>query len=86
MTDEHGSIAQKRGAPKDVVRMAVRVDDVSDRLFGMGTDRRKQPLPLANATSRVDHRNRAFANDESYIRNRAVVLARHKRGHAMMHE
>jgi hypothetical protein len=84
MTDEHGSIAQKRGAPKDVARMAARVDDVSDRLVGMGTN--KQPLPLANATSRVDPRNRAFANDESYIRNRAVVLACHKRGHAMMHE
>ena len=86
MTDEHGSIACERGVAKDVVGMAVGVDDVPDRLVGSRTDRRKQPLALANAASGVDHRNRAFADDESDIRDRAFVLARHQRGLAMVHE
>jgi hypothetical protein len=34
VTDENGSIAHERCVPKDMIRMAVRVDDVSDRLVG----------------------------------------------------
>ena len=86
MTDEHGSVAHEGGVAKDVVRMAVGVDDVSDRLVGTGADRRQQPLPLANAASGVDHRNRAVANDESDIGSRTVVLAGHQRGLASMNE
>ena len=43
-------------------------------------------LAFANATAGVDHRNRAVADDESDIGGRAVVLARHQRDLAGMHE
>ena len=42
--------------------------------------------PFANATAGVDHRNRVVADDESDIGSRAVVLARHQRDLAGMHE
>jgi hypothetical protein len=41
VTDEHGSIAHERCVPKDMIRMAVRVDDVSDR-----PSRTLPPVPI----------------------------------------
>src|SRR5205823_12449832 len=58
MTDEHGSIADKRSVSKDVIRVAVRVDDAADRLFRAGADRCQQLLALTDAASAVDYRNR----------------------------
>ena len=59
VTDEAGSILDEGGIAEDVIGMAVRVDDVADRLVGPGANRRKQLPPLANAAAGVDHRNRA---------------------------
>ena len=41
---------------------------------------------FANAAAGVDHRDRVLADDESDIGDVAVVLARHQRGLALMHE
>ena len=86
MADEHGSAAHECCVAKDVVRMAVRVDDISDRLVGAGADRSQQPLAFANAAAGVDHRHRVVADDEPDIGGRALVLAGHQRDLADMHE
>ena len=41
---------------------------------------------FANAAAGIDHRDRVVADDESDIGDRAVVLARHQRDLAGMHE
>src|SRR5882757_6246956 len=86
MAHKFGSIAHEGGVAKDMIRMAVRVDDVPDRLVGTGADRRKQLLSLTNAAAGIDHGNSVFANNESDIGNCAVVLARHERGLAVVYE
>src|SRR6267142_7033072 len=86
MADECGSIAYEGGVAKDVIRMAVRIDNVPDRFVGTGTDRRKQLLSLAHAAAAVDHGNGVFADNESDIGNRTVVLACHERGLAAVHD
>ena len=86
MADKYGSIANECCVAKDVIRMAVGVDDVADRLVGAGADRREQLPSLADAAAGIDHRNRACADDEPDIGDRAIVLARHQRGFADVHE
>jgi hypothetical protein len=66
--------------------MAVRIDDVADRLAGPGTNGRHQLSSLAEAATRIDHGDGVLANDETDIGDRAVVLARHLRGLAVVHE
>ena len=86
MSDEDGSIPDEGGVAEDVVRMAMGVDDVADRLVGPGTNGREQLLSLTYAAPGIDDRNRALADDETDIGDRAVVLARHQRGLADVHE
>ena len=45
-----------------------------------------QALALANAAAGVDHRDRAIADDEADIGDRAFVVARHQCGFAVVHE
>ena len=77
MTNKLGSILHEGGVAEDMIGMAMRVDDVSDRLVGAGSDGREQLQSLANAATGVDDRNGVGADDEPDIGNSAIVLARH---------
>src|SRR5678815_1701815 len=67
VADEHGAVAGERGVSEDVIGMAVGIDDIADRPVGAGANGGEQALALANAAARVDHRDRAFADDETDI-------------------
>ena len=86
MADKYGSIANECCIAKDVIRMAVGVDDVPDRLVGARPDRREQLTSLADTAAGIDYRNRACADDKPDIGDRAIVLARHQGGFADVHE
>src|SRR5262249_3388554 len=86
MSGEQGSVAAKGSVAKDMIGMAMRADDVSDRLVGAGADRRQQPPSLTHTAAGVDHRDRLVTDDEADIGDRAVVLARHQRSLTLMHE
>src|SRR5262245_9653715 len=86
MSGEQGSVADKGSVAKDMIGMAMRVDDVSDRLVRAGADRRKQLAALTHTAAGVDHRDRLVTDDEADIGDRAVVLASHQRSLALMHE
>ena len=55
-------------------------------LSGPGANGCQQLSSLADAATRIDHGDRVFADDEADIGDRAVVLARHLRGLAVVHE
>ena len=86
VADKIGSLCQECRIAKDMIRVTVRVDDVSDWLFGAGANGREQLSSFAHAAAGIDHRNRFVADDETGIGSRALILTCHQRGQAMMHE
>ena len=86
VADKDRSVLHESGVSENVIGMAVRIDDVSDRLVGPGTNGCHQLSSLAQAAARIDHGDRVLADDEADIGDRAVVLARHLRGLAVVHE
>src|SRR5438874_1068783 len=64
MTDKLCSIPHEGGVAEDVIGMAMRVDDVTDRLVGIGANGREQLQSLANAAPGVDDRDSIVADDE----------------------
>ena len=69
-----------------MIRMTVGVDDIADRLFGAGTDRREQSPSLAYAAAGIDHSDRIVADDEADIGGRSLVFACHEFSHADVNE
>ena len=86
MADKGRPVLHESGVSENMIGMAMRIDDVADRLAGPGTNSRHQLSSLAQAATRIDHRDRVLANDETDIGNPAVVLTRHLRGLAGVHE
>src|SRR6266702_2603809 len=86
VADKIGSLSQECRIAKDMIRVTVRVDDVSDWLFGAGANGREQLSSFAHAAAGIDHRNRFVADDETDIGSRALILTCHQRGQAMVHE
>ena len=86
VADEAGSISRKCCIAKDMIRMAVRIYDVPDRLFRMRANSGEQLFTLAQAASRVDHRDRVAADDEPDIGDGAFVFPGHQRGRAGVHK
>jgi hypothetical protein len=64
----------------------MRIDDVADRLTCPCVNGCHQLPSFTNAATCIDHRDRVLANDETDIGDRAVVLTRHLRGFAIVHE
>src|SRR4051794_37704763 len=86
VTDKGRSVLHESAIAEHVIGMAMRVDDVADRLAGPGANGCHQLSSLAEAATRIDHGDRILSNDEADIGDRAVVLARHLRGLAVVHE
>ena len=86
VADKGRSVLHEGGVAKDVIGVAVRIDDVTDRLVGPRTNSCHQSPSLAKTATGIDHGDRILSDDETDIGNRAVVLARHLRGLAVVHE
>ena len=86
MADEGRSVLHEGGIAENVIGVAMRVDDVADRLVGPRANGCQQSSSLAKAATGIDHGDGILSDDETDIGNRAVVLARHLRGLAVVHE
>src|SRR5204863_9988238 len=86
VTDKGRALLHESAIAEKMIGMAVRIDDVPDRLAGPGTNGCHQLSSFAEAATRIDHGDRILSNDETDIGNRAVVLACHLRGLAVVHE
>jgi hypothetical protein len=86
VADKNRSVLHESGVTEDMIGMAVRVDDVADRLAGAGANGCHQLPSLADAATRIDHGDRILADDETNIGNCAVVVACHQCGLAVVHE
>ena len=79
MSDEDRTGFRKGSIAKHVIRMAVGIDDIADRLVGPGANGGKQLLSFLDAAAGVDHGDRVVTDDESDIGDGSLVLARHQR-------
>ena len=69
-----------------MIRVAVRIDDVPDRLFGVRANCGEQLFTFAQAAARIDHRDRIAADDEPDIGDGAFVFPRHQFRRANVHK
>ena len=76
----------KSGVAEDVIRMHMRIDDIEDRLVGVGADSGKQPLADRQAAAGVDDGHSLVADHEADIGDIAQVLFAHQGDFAGMDE
>jgi hypothetical protein len=76
--DKNGSCTRKSGIAEYVIGMAVRVDDLTDRLVGPRPNSSNELPPFANAATGIDDCDGVASDDKTDIGDRAFVLARHQ--------
>src|ERR1700730_2907073 len=86
MTDEHRGLVLEGRMTEDVIRMRMRADDVANRLVRARAPRGEASGAFPHATAGLDHRNSIVADNETDIGNGPLVVTRHERERACMHE
>src|SRR6478735_3856055 len=64
VADKGRAILHESAIAEHVVGMAMRIDDVADRLSGPGANGCQQLSPFADAATRIDHGDGLVADDE----------------------
>src|SRR5258705_6475582 len=86
VADKGRSVLRESAVAEKMIGVAVRIDDIPDRLVGSGPNSRHQLSSLADTAAGIDHGDRILSDDETGIGNRAVVRTWHLRGLALVHE
>src|SRR5205823_5698553 len=63
VTDKGRALPHESAVAEEMIGMAVRIDDVADRLAGPGTNGCHQLPPFTNAAPRIDHGDCILSDD-----------------------
>ncbi len=86
VADKGRFVLHESAVAEKMIGVAMRIDDVPDRLVGPGTNSCHQSSSLADAAAGIDHRDCILSDDETDIGDRTVVLTCHLRGSAVVNE